>query len=151
MLGSVSKYALHDAGYWIALADDSDPHHAAAVHLHAQIERWYAIIPWPILYESVSTRMVRRRHSMNTIAKLLRSPGVCRLDDSPYRERALTSVLRARSDLRQADSCKSLVDAVLREILQDRGKRLAALVSFNPKDFLDVCARRGMLILPNSG
>jgi hypothetical protein len=41
----------------------------------------------------------------------------------------------------------SLVDTVIREMLSDESLKIDYLITFNIKDFIDVCSRRNITIL----
>ena len=134
-----------DAGLFIALYDDRDPLHDKAIDYFDQCvdnSPCQLIVPWPILYETVSTRMARdlrrvealRRHweALNRMRKLVF------MDDSPYRDRAVDECLE-EVGRGQHYRGLSLVDRVLRGILSDSNVRIDAFVTFNDRDFWDVC------------
>lgn len=144
MRGSIAKVVLADAGFMLALIDQKDEHHRRASELYKHIEEWHALVPWPALYETVSTRTARSDESMIRLAKLLRSPGIKQLDDTPYREVALTKILDGAHRWLKL----SLVDVILRDILVERKNRIDGFATFNEVDFDDVCRRRRVPILP---
>lgn len=103
--------------------------------------RW--VIPWPILYEVLNTRLARKREVWRgVIADWYRREHrglLQRLDDLPYREDAL---LQAREPLRWGGRALSLVDHVLRAVILDPSVRVDYFVTMNPEDFIDVCSQR---------
>ena len=146
MKGSIAKVALIDAGFWIALLDcrNRDGYHYSAVDLFGRIEDWHAIIPWPVLYEVVSTRLVKNNQKLLQLSSALRMPGIELIDDAPYRELALGKALNSMHHI-----CNlSLVDCVLREMIADVNLRIDGLATFNYRDFEDVCRRRRVPIFP---
>ncbi len=62
------------------------------------------------------------------------------IDDSLYREGAMERFLDNKGKK------FSLVDLVIREILQDVNIKIDYLVTFNTDDFEDICNRRGIEI-----
>jgi len=54
---------------------------------------WLYVLPWPILYETVNTRLARRPEILAKFGAIARSPETVLLDDSPYREGSFATVL----------------------------------------------------------
>lgn len=143
-----------DSGFLIALYDNRDDHHESAEKHFVQ--RFDAaenilVIPWPILYESISSRLVRRR---DRIAKLksdwhrLQNRGQLHLlDDETYRHRSLDDCFDETEKEESHYWGLSLADRVIRNILQDPQVDVAALITFDVGDFVDVCRRKDIEIL----
>ena len=72
---------------------------------------------------------------------LITSSDTALLDDSPYRVEAYRAVAR------NAHRPMSLVDAMLRGIIEDTNVAVAAMLTFNQRDFNDVC-RQHLVELP---
>jgi hypothetical protein len=109
------------------------------------------LIPWPVMYESVSTRMAwvgRRMDRINAHLKSLRTRGQLNfLDNTRFRDEAIKKCFPdTRSSARYR--ALSLVDIVIREILSERTIQTHALATFNIPDFYDVCRRFKKKILP---
>ena len=51
---------LVDTGFFIALFDPRDNHHIDACEKQEYLENLSIVIPWPILYETINTRLVKR-------------------------------------------------------------------------------------------
>jgi predicted nucleic acid-binding protein len=103
------------------------------------------IFVWPVLYEALSTRFVRKSlldFSRDLIA-LDRKGRIDYLDDKPYRDRCFNDAINFSDDFR----CLSLVDRVIREALFDSDLKVDCLLTFNPGDFADVCRRRHLRLL----
>jgi hypothetical protein len=66
------------------------------------------------------------------------------LDDSSFREAAFEMALE--SSLRQRRPL-SMVDCLIRLLLEDGTTQISYLVTFNERDFADVCRRRGVEII----
>jgi len=134
-----------DAGLLIALYDERDPLHRAAVDYfdhYIDNSPCQLVVPWPILYEAVSTRMAREQRRIDMLRRhwdaLSRMQKLVLLDDSPYRDAAVDECFRevGRGPHYRA---LSLVDRVIRGVLSDVNVRVDAFVTFNSRDFWDVC------------
>ncbi|MFC1834906.1 hypothetical protein ACFL2Q_09250 [Thermodesulfobacteriota bacterium] len=145
MSRSRHKTALVDSGFWIALFDERDDHHEDAKNRSEILRHIGYILPWPTLYETLSTRLVRRPDLVRQFDDLfLKRPNAVFLDDSPYRDSALEKTV---SDEMMRKRSLSLVDNVLREIIADKNVRVNCLFTFNVGDFADVCKRRGLELI----
>ncbi len=149
------RYLCVDACYLIALYDPRDPHHTKAERSFKPLFENRAnqfVAVWPILYETLGTRMARRQGYVESImrdfSKFSAASRFQRLDDSPYRDDSLSEVfhevLRPRSSYRPL----SLADRVIRRVLADVNVKTDGLVTFNVPDFADVCKKRQIEILP---
>jgi predicted nucleic acid-binding protein len=135
---------LVDAGFWLALLEERDPYAAEAqVKADAILAARY-VVPWPTLYETLRTRLVRRKDRVRRFEVLLKRPNALLLDDTPYRDDCLENVL-LMAHTRGRDL--SLVDAVICAVLDDVNIGLDGLVSYNARDFADTCWRRQILLL----
>jgi predicted nucleic acid-binding protein len=132
-----------DSGFWIAMFDPRDQYHHDALTLPVDLDTLTVLVPWPSLYETVSTRFVRDRRRLAPLLAALKSPNVLLLDDHPYRDDAyagMESAATARP--------LSLVDRVIRLMLADSSLRVKALLTFNRADFADVCRSHSIELLP---
>lgn len=132
--------ALIDAGFWIALLDENDQHHQRACEKQDLLDDCTILLPWPILYETLRTRFVKAPAKIEGFRRILQRPAVERLDDAAYRVKALETALSGRRRL-------SLVDCVLRMVLEDTNVKVDYLYTFNPGDFHDVCRRRSVVMM----
>ena len=126
---------LVDTGFFIALFNERDQHHASARRLEEWLDFVPIVLPWPILYETVNTRLARRPQNLAKFGAIVRLPETLLLDDAPYREDSFAAVLAqnpARGPL-------SLVDAVLCNVIEDVNVPISAMLTFNDRDFLTVC------------
>lgn len=124
---------LVDTGFFIAMYDERDSHHAEAQDKQNLLDVYAVILPWPEMYETVKTRFSRRRGIMARFDAMITSSNTALLDDSPYRVEAYRAVAR---NVRRP---MSLVDAVLRAIIEDTNVAVAAMLTFNKRDFNDLC------------
>jgi predicted nucleic acid-binding protein len=132
---------LVDSGVWYALCDPRDGTVEREVidDIYARVKVHEIVVPWPILYETLGTRFMRSRPAMERFEQEIRSPRIVMIDDTPYRDDALRLALDW--SLRRGRAL-SLVDCVLRLLLDDVQTRIQYLVTFNQRDFVDVCAAR---------
>lgn len=63
-----SKTLLVDSGFFFALFNPRDRYHADACEKQDWLEILSIVIPWPILYETINTRFVRRPETVARIA-----------------------------------------------------------------------------------
>jgi predicted nucleic acid-binding protein len=143
-----------DAGFLIGLYNVQDEFHDRATQYFLSMfdkENNCLVIPWPILYETVRTKTVRNRDAMLSLERdwkyLLMHKRLTLLSDVPFREDVVDECF---SELRKPDRQRrnlSIVDRVIRRILSDRSVRIDVFITFNPKDFADVCktSQREML------
>ncbi len=132
---------LVDTGVWYALSDPTDRIVSEEVvdAIQARIEVHSVVVPWPIAYETLRTSFVRKRLALERFEQKLKSPRVILIDDSPYREDALE--LSIESSLR-GQRPLSMVDCLMRILLDDINVNIHYLATFNARDFVDVCTRR---------
>jgi predicted nucleic acid-binding protein len=131
-----NQVGLVDSGFWYAVFDERDQYHADAQDYMEIMLDFQFIVPWPVVYETLRTRYVRREAILKRFERVLRRPNAVLLDDSPYRAIALEATLSA------VGKRYSIVDNVLRLILEDVNLRVKILFSFNQADFRDICVRR---------
>lgn len=97
------------------------------------------VIPWPTMYETLRTKFVKKAPALHQFRTYLKHPRVQYLDDVSYREQAMeiafSSALVDRRPL-------SMIDCLIRLIMNDSNVRIDVLATFNPKDFADVCRKR---------
>lgn len=131
-----------DTGYWYAICDPREERHAAAATTFSEYESHRIILPWPCLYETLRTRFVRHARAIQRFVMISSRPNVERLDDLQYRDDAFE--LTVKTARRRP---MSLVDMVMRLMLEDVNVRVNGLLTFNQGDFQDVCRKRGLEIL----
>lgn len=142
---SVSETLLVDTGAWIALFDPTEEHHGAVARLADLIEWAHLVMPWPLAYEILRTRFVRRPAWVAAFDQRLRKPSVTFIDDAEYCRDAYS--LTVDASLRQKRDL-SMVDVLCRMLIDDPTVRIKNLLTINRKDFYDVCARNGVAIWP---
>lgn len=133
----MSKIVLTDSCFWIGLVDSKDQHHETSNAIAELINDYTVIVPWPCMFESVSTHLVKNRKKTLFFEEKIKQPGVKLFPDDKYREIALSKVFDYNRNL---GFSFSLVDSILREILKDTNVRVDYLVTYNERDFSDICA-----------
>jgi hypothetical protein len=108
------------------------------------VDQLRLVFPWPTLYETIGTRFVKNKVGMGGFERVLKRPNVAYIDDRPYRDAALAATL---SESRLGRRSISLCDMLIRLLIEDTNLRIDALLTFNVKDFHDVCRIRGVEIL----
>jgi predicted nucleic acid-binding protein len=140
----MSVVLLVDTGYWFALFEPRDDKHNQATPKARFIERMTVAFPWPVLYETLNTRLIKNRPGIDRFERIIKRPNIRRIDDTPYREEALEKTFdEARGGRRSISLC----DMVMRLMLEDTRLRIRALLTFNEKDFADVCRRAKVQLL----
>lgn len=141
-LSRIPRHILADAGFWIGLSDSRDGQHRTSHAIYERLRHFRVLAPWPVLYEVLRTKSVKRPSTLESLEQGLKSLGVELLPDEKYREGAL-SVVWARRGNRNL----SLVDVVLRMVVEDADIRVDGLVTYNPGDFADSCRKRGVVMI----
>ncbi|MNM65196.1 tRNA(fMet)-specific endonuclease VapC [compost metagenome] len=134
----MAKKVLIDTGYWIALFNERDAHHADARLLDDDLKVHTLLVPWPTLFECVNTRLARRRDVAARFRQFLSRPTTVLVNDAQYRDKSLEFTLG------EQHHTYSLTDHILRSMIEDVDLAVDAFLSFNPADFYDVCAKRGV-------
>ncbi|MBU4271408.1 MAG: hypothetical protein KKE86_09265 [Planctomycetes bacterium] len=140
----LNKIAIVDTGFWYALFDERDQYFRDAQRKVDLLMSMKYVLPWPTLYETLGTRFVRRPLYIRKFEIFLKRPNAVLLDDANYRMQALDRTLSTADGKHRPIS---LVDNVLRLIIDDRNFKLHCLFSFNHPDFTDVCRRRQIELL----
>ena len=140
----MKNYILTDTGFWIGLIDPTDQYSENAQTISELINDNKIIFPWPCLYETLRTKYCKRRDRINILEKTIKSFNVKILDDSEYREFALEKTIE---NIKLNKSFHSLADNVIRGILSDINIKIDYLVTFNKRDFIDICLKRQIEIL----
>lgn len=141
-VASFAKTVLTDSGFWYALYDARDPYHAQAEQREGLLQSSTLLLPWPCLYETFNTRFAKNKIAVGRFAVLIRQPHVVLLPDEPYREAALEATIASAISRGVA-----LVDMVIRLILDDINVRKHGLLTFNQRDFSDLCRKHRIEML----
>jgi hypothetical protein len=102
------------------------------------------VIPWPTVYETLRTRFVRNRSGLQLFEIFLKTHPIVYIDDDIYKNEALD--LSIESSLRKGRPL-SMVDCLLRLIIDDPNVKIDYLLTFNQPDFVDACRKNRVEIL----
>ena len=131
----MAKSIIIDTGFWFALFDDRDHYHEDALLHFEYIVPHTLVIPWPTLYETLNTRFSRRQSWVEEMHRVIRSHSVYFIPDDDYRETSFNHFFRDGQRF-------SLVDIIIRNILEDDSIKIDAILTFNEPDFIDVCYKK---------
>lgn len=131
---------LIDSGYWYALYDTKDQYHSKANKIADYLSIGNIVLPFPTLYETLNSKFSKNKEWLSRFKDLISNPNVILFPDSDYKDEALRLTLVSVRNL-------SLVDTVLRLMLDDRSINIKYLITFNVGDFIDVCATRNISII----
>jgi predicted nucleic acid-binding protein len=135
---------LADTGLWYAMFDGKDQHHNEARAKADVLGMFQIVLPWPTLYETLRTKFVRKAIALDQFERFLKSPNITYLEDRAFRQAAFELALN--SSLRRGRPL-SMVDCLIRLLLDDVNTRISYLATFNHQDFRDVCMRNGVEII----
>ena len=130
------KRLIVDSCVWFALLDKSDDKHCYADRIRKVLELHELIVPFPTLYETINTRLTRNEyHQMEGLFDQLHKEGhVTLVPDTKYRDKALSIV----NGQILTHKTYSLVDLVIRLMMEDVTLGDIAVFTFNVKDFVGV-------------
>lgn len=135
-----------DTGFWFALYDTTDEYHKKASELfnYLELESIKIVIPFPTLYETINTKFTKNYYIVNSFEKFLQKPEVIMYPDDEYRNDALNLTFDI---IKNQKRNLSLTDNVIRMIMDDDKNMIDYLITFNAKDFTDICRKRNIEIL----
>ena len=134
----MAKSIVIDTGFWFALFDDRDHYHEDALLSFEYITPHILIIPWPTLYETLNTRFSRRQSWTDEFNRIIKSHSVYYISDNDYKEVSLNYFFNEKQRR------FSLVDIIIRNILEDDSIKIDAILTFNKPDFIDICYKKGI-------
>lgn len=140
----MKKYILIDSGYWFGLLNTKDPYHSSANVIAEMIEDYKIIVPYPSMYEVLNSKFIKDKKRMLQFEEIMKSDKVEFIFDEIYRDEALNNTYSIH---RRAIPQISLVDSIIREIIKDINIKIDFLVTFNEKDFKDVCDIRKIRVV----
>ena len=145
MRSSPTRLILADTGFWYAAFDQRDENHASAISILDTVGPIPFLFPWPLCYEVLRTRFVKRQAFIQGFLHLRKAERLFDVDDTPYRTRALEAALDfSRIGKRPI----SLVDMVIRLVIDDGRFRIGEVITYNKGDFHDVCRSRRIPMRP---
>lgn len=140
----MKKYILIDSGYWFGLLDKRDSYHELSKAIADLIKNYKIIVPYPSMYEVLNSKFIKDKQKLIQFEEIMKSNKVEFIYDESYRDEALDNTLSIH---RKTVPQISLVDSIIREILKDINVKIDFLVTFNQKDFKDVCDIRNIELI----
>ena len=140
----MEKYVLIDSGYWFGLYDKLDSYHNSANDIADKIENYKIIVPYPSMYEVLNSKFIKNKQRLSQFEETMKSDKIEFIFDEDYREDAINNTYSIH---RKVTPQISLVDSIIREMLKDVNIKIDFLVTFNEKDFKDVCDIRKIKII----
>ena len=135
---------LVDTGFWFAIYNKKDCYRVQAERLLQQYfdKPGYEIaVPFPTMYELLRTKFVKDKSALAEIKQMFKSGRVVAIQDNSYRDLALEMTLGEKH------RNLSLVDNIIRLMLDDKDIAAKGLITFNIGDFQDVCQKNNIEIL----
>lgn len=129
-----------DSCFWFSLLKNRDSdYHCEAVKIYEMLNEIGVcfIIPYPSLYETINTRLMKEGHREKArwfFTQLMSNANFVIASDDLYRHTAFQNTISE-----QNDRGISFVDNIIRGMLMDKASQIKALVTFNSKDFADLC------------
>ena len=143
-----ARYVLIDTGYWFGLLTPNDPYTYQAQTISELISEYILVIPFPTMYETLNTNFVKNKKALSVLEDIMKSDKIEFVYDEQYREKALSAVYAThKAPLRHL----SLVDCIIREMIEDINLKIDFLVTFNEGDFSDICTKRNITIISDKG
>jgi predicted nucleic acid-binding protein len=138
------EFTIVDTGVWFAIFDKGDERYEEGQEKAKLLDMLQLVIPWPTMYEALRTKLVKKKDALRKFETFLKSTSIIYLDDKFYREEAFQ--LSFESTLRKKRPL-SMVDCLIRLLIEDVNVNVQFLATFNRRDFIDVCDRRGIEII----
>lgn len=130
------KSVIVDSCIWFALVDKKDAYSQYAEVIANMLQPHKILVPYPSLYETINTKLVKneRGQADRLFDYLNNAEKVTLIPDDKYRQEALRAV---QSNLEKGKTY-SLVDMIIRLMMEDVNLGPIAVMTFNVKDFVGV-------------
>jgi hypothetical protein len=149
------KRFLLDSGYLLALYRDEGDRTRSAAETFANllsISENVLLVPWPVAYERFNSEFSARSDWIEKLnsdwSRLRRLRKLEYVDDSQFRQKCLDEWLGLSPERPGRFAGLSLVDRILMALIEDRSKRVEALLTFDLRDFSGFCGKLGVEIIP---
>lgn len=139
---------LIDSGFWYAYYDGRDSYHQEAQKIMKLLEFHRILIPYPSLYETLDTRFCKRKEWVDHFRMLVGSSRCVLVQDDQYKDTTLE--LSFNSSLVK-NRAISLVDMVIRQMIDDVNLKTDAVITFNRGDFDDICRKKNKQCISDFG
>lgn len=135
-----------DTGFWYSfLGTREQERHTVAENVFYRLvqQETNFLVPFPTLYEAINTKLLKDKYRDKAdwfLKQLQSNPHFINIPDDEYKELAYNKTIE--ENYRGI----SLVDNVIRIMMEDKNLRISALLTFNVEDFIDVASKNGIEI-----
>lgn len=135
-----------DTGFWYSfLGTREQERHTVAENVFYRLvqQETNFLVPFPTLYEAINTKLLKDKYRDKAdwfLKQLQSNPHFINIPDDEYKELAYNKTIEENY------RGFSLVDNVIRIMMEDKDLRISALLTFNVEDFIDVASKNGIEI-----
>lgn len=135
-----------DTGFWYSfLGTREQERHSVAENVFYRLvqQETNFLVPFPTLYEAINTKLLKDKYRDKAdwfLKQLQSNPHFINIPDDEYKELAYNKTIEENY------RGFSLVDNVIRIMMEDKNLRISALLTFNVEDFIDVASKNGIEI-----
>lgn len=135
-----------DTGFWYSfLGTREQERHTVAENVFYRLvqQETNFLVPFPTLYEAINTKLLKNKYRDKAdwfLKQLQSNPHFINIPDDEYKELAYNKTIEENY------RGFSLVDNVIRIMMEDKNLRISALLTFNVEDFIDVASKNGIEI-----
>lgn len=135
-----------DTGFWYSfLGNREQERHTVAENVFYRLvqQETNFLVPFPTLYEAINTKLLKDKYRDKAdwfLKQLQSNPHFINIPDDEYKELAYNKTIEENY------RGFSLVDNVIRVMMEDKSLRISALLTFNVEDFIDVASKNGIEI-----
>lgn len=136
-----------DTGFWYSyLGTREQERHMVADKVFRRLEELEAnfLIPFPTLYEAINTKLLKSKNRTKAnwfLRQLQSNPRFIKVPDDEYKDDAYLLTVSENNHRGY-----SLVDMIIRVMMEDDRLKINSLLTLNIEDFIDVASRRGISI-----
>lgn len=136
-----------DTGFWYSyLGTREQERHMVADKVFRRLEELEAnfLIPFPTLYEAINTKLLKSKNRTKAnwfLRQLQSNPRFIKVPDDEYKDDAYLLTVSENNHRGY-----SLVDMIIRVMMEDDRLKIDFLLTLNIEDFIDVASRRGISI-----
>lgn len=136
-----------DTGFWYSYLETREQErHMVADKVFRRLEELEAnfLIPFPTLYEAINTKLLKSKNRTKAnwfLRQLQSNPRFIKVPDDEYKDDAYLLTVSENNHRGY-----SLVDMIIRVMMEDDRLKIDSLLTLNIEDFIDVASRRGISI-----
>ena len=136
-----------DTGFWYSyLGTREQERHMVADKVFRRLEELESnfLIPFPTLYEAINTKLLKSKNRTKAnwfLRQLQSNPRFIKVPYDEYKDDAYQLTVSENNHRGY-----SLVDMIIRVMMEDDRLKIDSLLTLNIEDFIDVASRRGISI-----